>query len=87
LETLLTGAILPNPFNHTGWYVLGDLPEIVPNNYILFVLVCNFIGAHSDTSSLLYTLRLVNKQLSLIASHSLLASNSLQISCIGMRSS
>ena len=44
LETLLTGAILPNPFNHTGWYVIGDLPEVVPNTYIFWLRVCNFLG-------------------------------------------
>ena len=76
-EALRTGCILPNPLTHTGWYAL-KVPRNITRTPAFWVTVYNYLGSFSETAFELYNLRLVSRQLSLIATHSMQRSDLIQ---------
>jgi len=78
--SLLSGTLLPNPLNHTGWYVMDVGPfgeEVLPERNKRnksWVIICDYLAA-AELWDALYGLRTVNQQLSDLSAHRLLAND------------
>jgi hypothetical protein len=46
-ESLLTGLVLPDPLNETGWYTILDMPEAVSYAHTCWVNICIYLGTSS----------------------------------------